>query len=160
MAHGDSAVGRDVLRTMAGVPEYKTVTLNKYLVAIVEDLVKIANCRSGAEQHCAIPFKIVIRRGAVDFIVKSGRISIRRNVVTVETEDGSVMVNGDFGTVSLIRNSYFLDRPSLDFVMHNLIRAWCVMTYADANAYAIYSAFNETYKLEKKFKEIIEDVEP
>jgi len=52
------------------------------------------------------------------------------------------------------------DRPSLDFVMHNLIRAWCVMTYADANAYAVYSAFNETYKLEKKFKEIIEDVEP
>ena len=52
------------------------------------------------------------------------------------------------------------DRPSLDFVMHNLIRAWCVMTYADANAYAVYSAFNETYKLEKKFKEIVEDVEP
>ena len=93
---------------MATVPEYKTITLNKYLAAVVEDLVKIANCRSGAEQYCAIPFKIVIRRGAVDFIVKSGRISIRRNVVTVETEDDSVMVNGDFGTVSLIRNSYFL----------------------------------------------------
>ena len=52
------------------------------------------------------------------------------------------------------------DRPSLDFVLHNLIRAQCAMTYADANAYAVYSAFNETYKLEKKFKEIIEDVEP
>jgi hypothetical protein len=50
------------------------------------------------------------------------------------------------------------DRPSLDVVLHNLIRAWCVMTYADSNAYAVYSAFND--KLEKKFKEIVEDVEP
>jgi hypothetical protein len=52
------------------------------------------------------------------------------------------------------------DRPSLDFVLHNLIRAQCAMTYADANAYAVYSVFNETYKLEKKFKDIIEDAEP
>jgi len=108
MEDGDAAMGRDVLRAMAGVPEYKIVTLNKYLAAVVEDLVKIANCRSGAEQHCAIPFKIVIRRGAVDFIVKSGRISVRRNVVTVETGDDSVMVDSDFGTVSLIRNRYSL----------------------------------------------------
>jgi len=108
MEDGDAAMGRDVLRAMAGVPEYKTVTLNKYLAAVVEDLVKIANCKSGAEQYCAIPFKIVIRRGAVDFIVKSGRISVRRNVVNVETGDDSVMVDGDFGTVSLIRNRYSL----------------------------------------------------
>lgn len=52
------------------------------------------------------------------------------------------------------------DRPSLDVVMHNIIKAWCVMTYADANAYAIYSALNETYKLEKSFQKITENVEP
>jgi uncharacterized membrane protein len=50
--------------------------------------------------------------------------------------------------------------PSLDVVLHNLIRAWCVMTYADNNAYAVYNALNAAYRLEKKFKEITEDVEP
>jgi hypothetical protein len=52
------------------------------------------------------------------------------------------------------------DRPSLDLVLHNLIRAWCVMTYADSNAYAAYSAFFNDKLLEKKFNEIVEDIEP
>ena len=43
------------------------------------------------------------------------------------------------------------DRPSLDFVLHNLIRAWCAMTFRDNNALAVYKAF----KLEKSFQEIV-----
>jgi len=52
------------------------------------------------------------------------------------------------------------DRPSLDIVMHNLIRAWCAMPYVVGNAYAVYVAFNVAYELEKKFNKIIEDIEP
>jgi len=52
------------------------------------------------------------------------------------------------------------DRPSLDIVMHNLVRAHCIMTYRDDNARAIYDAFNAVYKLEKSFQKITEDVEP
>ncbi len=47
------------------------------------------------------------------------------------------------------------DRPSLDFVLHNLIRAWCVMLYGDSNAYAVYNVFNAMYKLEKSYREIV-----
>jgi len=47
------------------------------------------------------------------------------------------------------------DRPSLDFVLHNLIKAWCIMRYGDSNALAVYNAFNETYKLEKSYREIV-----
>jgi hypothetical protein len=47
------------------------------------------------------------------------------------------------------------DKPSLDIVLHNLIRAQCVMLHGDSNAYAVYYVFNEAYKLEKKFKEIV-----
>ncbi len=47
------------------------------------------------------------------------------------------------------------DRPSLDFVLHNIIRAWCVMLYGDSNAYAVYNVFNAVYKLEKSYREIV-----
>jgi hypothetical protein len=50
------------------------------------------------------------------------------------------------------------DRPSLDIVLHNLIRAWCVMTYSDTNAKAVYDAFKG--KLEKSFTKITADIEP
>ena len=45
------------------------------------------------------------------------------------------------------------DRPSLDFVLHNLIRAQCAMTYSDSNALAVYNAFKD--KLEKSFREVV-----
>ena len=47
------------------------------------------------------------------------------------------------------------DRPSLDFVLHNIIRAWCRMLYGDSNALAVYNALNETYRLEKSYREIV-----
>jgi len=50
------------------------------------------------------------------------------------------------------------DRPSLDIVLHNLIRAWCIMRYIDHNAWEVYNAFKE-YGL-KKFDEIVNDIEP
>jgi hypothetical protein len=46
------------------------------------------------------------------------------------------------------------DRPSLDVLLHSLIRAWCVMTYRDDNALAVYDALNAVYKLEKSFQKI------
>jgi hypothetical protein len=49
------------------------------------------------------------------------------------------------------------DRPSLDIVLHNLIRAWCIMTYSDTNAKAVYDAFKD--KLEKSFTKITADIE-
>jgi hypothetical protein len=52
------------------------------------------------------------------------------------------------------------DRPSIDIVMHNLVRAWCVMRYIDDNAREVYNAFKASYGLEKSFEEITKDVEP
>jgi hypothetical protein len=52
------------------------------------------------------------------------------------------------------------DRPSLDIVMHNLIRAWCIMRYIDDNAREVYETFKKEYGLEKSFEEITKDVEP
>ena len=52
------------------------------------------------------------------------------------------------------------DRPSIDIVMHNLIRAWCVMRYIDDNAREVYNAFKASYGLEKSFEDITKDVEP
>jgi len=49
------------------------------------------------------------------------------------------------------------DRPSLDIVMHNLVRAWCVMRYIDDSAREIYDAFKKMYKLEKRFEEIVKE---
>jgi len=51
------------------------------------------------------------------------------------------------------------DRPSLDIVMHNLIRAWCIMRYIDDDARAVYNAFKTAYKLEKSFTQITRDIE-
>jgi hypothetical protein len=51
------------------------------------------------------------------------------------------------------------DRPSLDIVMHNLIRAWC-MRHTDDNARKVYDAFKKAYGLEKSFEEITKDIEP
>jgi hypothetical protein len=47
------------------------------------------------------------------------------------------------------------DRPSLDFVLHNIIRAWCMMLYGDSNALAVYNTFSAIYKLEKSYSEIV-----
>jgi hypothetical protein len=47
------------------------------------------------------------------------------------------------------------DRPSLDIVLHNSIRAWCIMLYGDVNALAVYNMFKERYGLEKSYKEIV-----
>jgi len=47
------------------------------------------------------------------------------------------------------------DRPSLDIVLHNIIRAWCIMLYGDSNALAVYNMFKETYRLDKSFREIV-----
>jgi hypothetical protein len=89
-----------------------TVKLPTLLVEVMEKLVKMANCRL---DECTAPFRAVVRRGAVDFTIKlgefsSGIITIRGNVVTIEAGGDSVMVNGDFGTVSLIRHHYFLSK--------------------------------------------------
>jgi len=47
------------------------------------------------------------------------------------------------------------DRPSLDVLLHNLIRAWCIMLYGDSNALAVYNMFKETYRLDKSYREIV-----
>jgi hypothetical protein len=52
------------------------------------------------------------------------------------------------------------DRPSLDIVIHNLIRAWCIMRYGDYNARDVYDAFKAEYGLEKRFTDITRDVKP
>jgi hypothetical protein len=43
--------------------------------------------------------------------------------------------------------------PSLDFVLHNLIRAWCMLGEYDDNAEALYNSFATV--LRKKFDEIV-----
>jgi len=47
------------------------------------------------------------------------------------------------------------DRPSLDVLLHNIIRAWCIMLYGDSNALAVYNMFKETYRLDKSYHEIV-----
>jgi hypothetical protein len=47
------------------------------------------------------------------------------------------------------------DKPSLDFVLHNLIRAWCGLRYGDDNARAVYDAFKAAYGLEKSYEEVV-----
>jgi len=52
------------------------------------------------------------------------------------------------------------DRPSLEIVMHNLIKLYCSVTHRTYRlniAKAVYDTFN-VYKLEKSFQEIIEGV--
>lgn len=45
------------------------------------------------------------------------------------------------------------DRPSLDVLLHNLIRAQCVMLYGDSNALAVYEMFKDG--LDKSYREIV-----
>jgi len=47
------------------------------------------------------------------------------------------------------------DRPSLDVLLHNIIRAWCVMLYGDSNALAVYEMFKTAYELNKSYREIV-----
>jgi hypothetical protein len=47
------------------------------------------------------------------------------------------------------------DRPSLDVLLHNIIRAWCIMLYGDSNALAVYNMFKEVYGLDKNYREVV-----
>jgi len=73
-----------------------------------------------------------------------------------ELYDYSGYIDPTMGRYSLVVK---YDRPSLDIVMHNLIRAWCMLRYVDDSARAVYDAFNATYKLGKSFQAVTRDIE-
>jgi hypothetical protein len=104
-AEGPGALGARLATEAAPV---EIITLNSSLADVVEDLAKVANCDPNTGLYCNIPYKLVIRRGSVDFVVKRGKISIRKGVVTVETDRHDLIVDADFGTISLILNKTFL----------------------------------------------------